>query len=55
MRSLTIGLLGAAAIATTLLLVRQQRKFELSPVATTTRTEKRPATVSLERMREAGL
>lgn len=55
MRNLTIGLLGAAALAATLLLVRQQRQPDPPGVGTVTRGENQPTTISLERMREAGL
>lgn len=54
MKSFTLGLLGAAALATTILLVRQQRddtKGErLLPAG-----ESQSTTISLERIRELGL
>lgn len=55
MKSFAIGLLGAAALATTILLVRQQkeptpRQSRLIPAG-----ESQPAAISLERIRELGL
>lgn len=55
MRTLTVSLLGAAAIAASLLLLRQQREPEeprqprIAPAGETV-----PATISLERLRELG-
>jgi hypothetical protein len=56
MKNFVIGLLGAAALATTILLVRQQKEVEgarnqkLIPAG-----ETQPTTLSLERIRELGL
>ena len=56
MKKLTLGLLGAVAVATTILLVRQQKEVEggketkLVPAG-----ESKPAQLSLERIRELGL
>jgi len=56
MKKLTLGLLGAVAVATTVLLVRQQKEVEggkearLVPAGETT-----PAELSLQRIRELGL
>jgi hypothetical protein len=56
MKKLTLGLLGAMAMATTILLVRQQKEVEggkdarLLPAG-----ETRPVELSLERIRELGL
>ena len=53
MRKLTVGLLSAAALATTILLVRQQKQVETRQTAEAIENE--PATISLERIRELGL
>ena len=56
MKKFAIGLLSAAALATTILLVRQQKEVEaakdpkLIPAG-----ESQPTTISLERIRELGL
>jgi hypothetical protein len=56
MKKLTLGLLGAVAVATTLLLVRQQKEVEggkdarLVPAG-----ETKPVELSLQRIRELGL
>ena len=56
MQKFTIGLLSAAALATTILLVRQQKEVEtakdpqLVPAG-----ESQPTTISLERIWELGL
>jgi hypothetical protein len=56
MKKLTLGLLGAVAVAATLLLVRQQKEVEggrdarLIPAG-----ETKPAELSLQRIRELGL
>ena len=55
MRKLTVGLLGAAALATTILLVRQQKQVETQSVQATPAGESEPATISLKRIRELGL
>ena len=47
MKNFVIGLLGAAALATTILLVRQQKEVEAR--------DSRPTDISLERIRELGL
>ena len=55
MKKVTFGLLGAMVLATTILMVRQQKhvvehhKPDLVPAG-----ETQPATISLERIREAG-
>ncbi len=53
MKNFAMGLLSAAAVAATILLMRQQREADrhvrLVPAGDT------PSTISLERMREAGL
>ena len=55
MKKITFGLLGAMALATTIVMVRQQKqvveppKPDLVPAG-----ETQPATISLERIREAG-
>jgi hypothetical protein len=56
MMKFTFGLLGAAALATTVLLVRQQKQVESKQVADAVPAgEPLPTTISLERMRELGL
>lgn len=55
MRKLTVGLLSAAALATTILLVRQQKQVETQTVQPIPSGESEPATISLERIRELGL
>ncbi len=54
MKNFAMGLLGAAALATTILLVRQkeveQKEPRLIPAG-----ENQPTTISLERIRELGL
>jgi hypothetical protein len=56
MKKLTLGLLSAAAVAATILLVRQQKEVEaakeprLVPAG-----ESQPTDLSLERIRELGL
>ena len=56
MKKFTLGLLGALAVATTVLLVRQQKEVEggketrLVPAG-----ETKPSELSLERIRELGL
>lgn len=54
MKSFTLGLLGAAALATTILLVRQQRD-DSKEVRLVPAGESQPAAISLERIRELGL
>lgn len=54
MKSFTLGLLGAAALATTILLVRHQRE-DTKEVRLAPAGESQPAAVSLERIRELGL
>ena len=54
MKNFTVGLLGAAALATTILLVRQQRVVEPTDVRLVPAGESQP-TLSLKRIREAGL
>ena len=56
MRKLTVGLLSAAALATTFLLVRQQKQVEQGETtAAIPAGETQPATISLDRIRELGL
>ena len=54
MKNLAVGLLGAAALATTVLLVRQQREVGPTDVRLVPAGESQP-TLSLNRIREAGL
>ena len=54
MKNFAVGLLSAAALATTILLVRQQREGELKDVRLVPAGEAQP-TISLERIRELGL
>jgi hypothetical protein len=53
-KNFAVGLLGAAALATTILLVRQQREVEPGGVRLAPMGQAQP-TLSLERIREAGL
>lgn len=53
MKNFAVGLLGAAALATTILLVRQQRVVEPTDVRLVPAGTSQPT--SLERIREAGL
>ncbi len=55
MRKFAIGLLGAAALATTILLVRQQKEVEGRDVRLIPAGETQPTSISLERIRELGL
>jgi hypothetical protein len=56
MKKVTFGLLGALAVATTVILVRQQKVVEAPDRASLVPAgETQPATISLERMRELGL
>ena len=55
MKNFAIGLLGAAALATTVLLVRQQKEVESREPRLIPAGETRPTTISLERIRELGL
>ena len=55
MRKFTVGLLSAAALVTTILLVRQQKQVETEPPRVVPSGETQPATISLERIREMGL
>ena len=54
MRPLTAGILGAAALAAGLLLVRQVRDEDATPPRLTPAGETQPATISLERIRSLG-
>ena len=54
MKKFAIGLLSAAALATTVLLVRQQREAEIKGPQLAT-GEPQPTQLSIERMRELGL
>ena len=56
MKKFALGLLSAAALATTILLVRQQK--EVAPLRESRLVpagETQPTTISLERIRELGL
>jgi hypothetical protein len=55
MKSFTLGLLGAAALATTILLVRQSKDAMQSQPRVSPAGETQPSTISLERIRELGL
>lgn len=55
MKNFAIGLLGAAALATTILLVRQQKQVETGDARLIPGGETQPSTISLERIRELGL
>jgi hypothetical protein len=55
MRKFMVGLLSAAVLTTTILLVRQQKQVETQTAQATPAGESEPATISLERMRELGL
>ncbi|MDX1495526.1 MAG: hypothetical protein R3253_15770 [Longimicrobiales bacterium] len=56
MKSFTLGLLGAAALATTILLVRQTSKDALQGEPRVIPAgETQPGAISLERIRELGL
>ena len=57
MRTLTLGLIGAAALAAGIALVRQPRDPEATPprLKNTPAGESAQATISLERIRELGL
>ena len=56
MKKFTIGLLSAAALATTILLVRQQKEVEsVKDPRIVPAGETQPTTISLERIRELGL
>lgn len=55
MKSFAIGLLGAAALATTILLVRQQKEVQRAETRLIPAGESQPSTISLERIRELGL
>jgi len=55
MKSFALGLLGAAALATTILLVRQTKDATQDQPRVIPAGESQPSTISLERIREAGL
>lgn len=55
MKKFTIGLLSAAALATTILLVRQSKEVEAKDPQLIPAGETKPASISLERIRELGL
>lgn len=54
MRPITAGLIGAAALAAGLLLVRQVREEDAKPPRVVPAGETQPATISLERIRSLG-
>ena len=53
-RSFAIGLLGAAALAAGLMLVRQQKEPETDRPSSVPAGETQPATISLDRIRALG-
>jgi len=55
MKNFAIGLLGAAALATTILLVRQQKEVEAKNTRLIPAGEGQPTDISLDRIRELGL
>lgn len=55
MKNFAIGLLSAAALATTILLVRQQKEVESRDPGLIPAGETQPTTLSLDRIRELGL
>ena len=55
MRKMTYSLLGAAALAAGLLLVRQQKQVEEERPKVAPAGETVPAVISLERLRELGI
>lgn len=56
MNKFAIGLIGAAAVATTILVVRQQKEVDAKdPPRLVPAGESQPTTISLERIRELGL
>ncbi len=56
MKKFTFGLLSAAALATTILLVRQQKEMESKELrGVVPAGETQPTNISLERIRELGL
>jgi len=55
MKNFAIGLIGAAALATTILLVRQQKELEPKSPRLIPAGETQPTSISLERIRELGL
>jgi hypothetical protein len=55
MKNFTLGLVSAAAIATTILLVRQTRDVDAKAPRLVPAGETQPTNLSLERIRELGL
>ena len=55
MNKFTLGLLSAMAVATTILLVRQQKEVEAKGLRTVPAGETQPTDLSLERIRELAL
>lgn len=55
MKKFTLGLVSAAAIATTILLVRQTRDLDAREPRLVPAGETQPTNLSLERIRELGL
>jgi hypothetical protein len=55
MKNFALGLIGAAALATTVLLVRQQKEVEWREARLVTSGETQPTHLSIERIRELGL
>lgn len=52
---MTLGMLGAAAVMASLLLIRQQKEIEPKEVAEVAPGETVPGAISLERLRELGI
>ena len=55
MKKFAIGLLSAAALATTVLVVRQQKGVQVKDPGPVPAGETKPTTISLDRIRELGL
>lgn len=55
MKKFAIGLLTAAALATTILLVRQEKEPQQKTAGLIPAGETQPTTISLDRIRELGL
>lgn len=53
-RTLAVGLIGAAALAAGMLLIRQHRQVETPALTDVPPGESVPAEISLERLRELG-
>ena len=55
MKKFALGLIGAAALATTFLLVRQQKEVDSKEARLVASGETQPTHLSIERIRELGL